>query len=190
MYIFFLSLISLGGMSMKITTTGRKVNLKDAFLDRVTTKLEKLDKFFTDTAEAQVTVKVEKSWQTVEITIRDKGFMVRAEKEADRMEDAFDNALDILTQRIIKSRKRMDKAQTQPIDLPVLAQDEADEHDEPYHIIREKHFSVKPCGTEEAILEMELLGHAFYMFRDADSDEINVVYKRKNGSYGLLIPEK
>lgn len=88
---------------MKITCTGRKVNLKDAFIQRVETKLAKLDKFFSDSAEANVTVTVEKDWQTVEVTVKDKGFTSRAEKSADRMEDAFDAAVDLLTRRIVKT---------------------------------------------------------------------------------------
>ena len=93
---------------MKITCTGRKVNLKDAFIQRVETKLAKLDKFFSDSAEANVTVTVEKDWQTVEVTVKDKGFTSRAEKSADRMEDAFDAAVDLLTRRIVKNRKRLE----------------------------------------------------------------------------------
>ena len=102
---------------MKITTTGRKVGLKDMFLKRVETKLAKLDKFFSDTTEANVTVTVEKGWQTVEITVKDKGFTCRAEKSADRMEDAFDAALDVLTRRIVKNRKKLENRVCQPADL-------------------------------------------------------------------------
>ena len=91
---------------MKITCTGRKVNLKDAFIQRVETKLAKLDKFFSDSAEANVTVTVEKDWQTVEVTVKDKGFTSRAEKSADRMEDAFDAAVDLLTPPTRRSRKK------------------------------------------------------------------------------------
>ena len=99
---------------MKITCTGRKVNLKDAFIQRVETKLAKLDKFFSDSAEANVTVTVEKDWQTVEVTVKDKGFTSRAEKSADRMEDAFDAAVDLLTRRIVKNRKRLENRVYQP----------------------------------------------------------------------------
>lgn len=172
---------------MKITTLGRKVNLKDTFTERVEKRLAKLDKFFTDQAQAQVTVSVEKSWQTVEITVRDKGLMVRAEKAADRMEDAFDDAADVLTQRVIRCRKRMDKQATQAAEVPIP---EPEAEEEEHSIIREKRFSVKPCSAEEAVLQMEMLGHSFFMFRDAETDEINVVYRRNDGNYGLLIPER
>ena len=84
---------------MKLTCTGRKVSLKEAFLQRAQTKLAKLDKFFSPEAQAQVTVTVEKDWQTVEVTVKDKGFTSRAEKSADRMEDAFDAAVDLIEWR-------------------------------------------------------------------------------------------
>ena len=175
---------------MKITCTGRKVNLKDAFIQRVETKLAKLDKFFSDSAEANVTVTVEKDWQTVEVTVKDKGFTSRAEKSADRMEDAFDAAVDLLTRRIVKNRKRLENRVYQPaVEEFALAAHEA-EPEEVYSIIREKRFSCKPSTVDEAILEMNMLGHTFFLFRDADTDEIHAVYRRKDGSYGVLIPER
>ena len=175
---------------MKITCTGRKVNLKDAFRARVEKKLAKLDKFFSDDAQAQVTVTVEKDWQTVELTVRDKGFVSRAEKSADRMEDAFDAALDLLTRRIVKNRKKLDDRVAQPaVEAYVEEQYVEAPEDETYRVSREKHFPVKPRTVEEAILEMNMLGHAFFLFRDADTDGIQVVYRRKNGTYGLLVPE-
>lgn len=176
---------------MKITCTGRKVTLKEAFLERVKKKLAKLDKFFSDDAQAQVTVTVEKDWQTVEITVRDKGFASRAEKSGDRMEEAFDSALDLLTRRIIKNRKKLENRVCQPAVQDYIAQEytSGDPVDEQYDVIREKHFIVKPCTVEEAILQMNMLGHAFFLYRDADTDSVQVVYRRKNGSYGVLVPE-
>lgn len=99
---------------MKLTCTGRKVSLKEAFLQRAQTKLAKLDKFFSPEAQAQVTVTVEKDWQTVELTVKDKGYTCRAEKSADRMEDALDAAYDLLERRIVKNRKRLSDRLAQP----------------------------------------------------------------------------
>lgn len=175
---------------MKVTCTGRKVNLKDTFLQRVEKKLAKLDKFFSDNAEAQVTVTVEKDWQTVEITVRDKGFTSRAEKSADRMEDAFDDAVELLARRIVKNRKKLDNRVVQPVVQAYAEEEHVVEEEESYHVIREKRFPVKPCTVEEAILEMNMLGHEFFLFRDADTDEVQAVYRRKNGTYGVLIPER
>lgn len=174
---------------MKITCTARKFNLKDAFKERVETKLAKLDKFFSDEAEATVTVTVEKDWQTVEVTVKDKGFTSRAEKSADRMEDAFDAAVELLTRRIVKNRRRLEDRVYQPA-VEEYAADVQEDTDEAYNVIREKHFYCKPSTVEEAILEMNMVGHTFFLFRDAETDEIHAVYRRKDGSYGVLIPER
>ena len=176
---------------MKITCTGRKVTLKEAFLEREEKKHAKKDKFISDETQAKVTVTVEKDWQTVEITVRDKGFASRAEKSGDRMEEAFDSALDLLTRRIIKNRKKLENRVCQPAVQDYIAQEytSGDPVDEQYDVIREKHFIVKPCTVEEAILQMNMLGHAFFLYRDADTDSVQVVYRRKNGSYGVLVPE-
>lgn len=175
---------------MKVTCTGRKVGLKDSFVQRVEKKLAKLDKFFSDNAEANVTVTVEKDWQTVEITVKDKGFTCRAEKSADRMEDAFEAAQDLLTRRIVKNRKKLENRVYQPAVEEFAVEVHEEDAEEEYHVIREKHFSCKPSTVEEAILEMNMLGHTFFLFRDADADEVHAVYRRRDGSYGVLIPEE
>ena len=172
---------------MKISTTGRKVSLKPAFVERADKRLSKLDKFFSDEAAAQVTVTVEKDWQTVEITVRDKGFVARAEKSAENMEHALDAAVEVLTKQIVKNRKRLETK------LYKAAFDDyagAEQEEESFAVVREKHFYVKPASVDEAILQMNLIGHSFFLFRNVDSDEINVVYRRKNGTYGLLIPKE
>ncbi len=173
---------------MKISCTGRKVNLKDGFIERVEKRLLKLDKFFDDEAEANVTVVVEKRYQKVEITLRDRGFVARAERSAEQMEEAFDLAADVLTKNIVKNREKLAEKLKNP--FPEDFEFMSDEEEDNYHLIREKHFVVKPATVDEAILQMNMLGHNFYLFRDADSDEINVVYARKDGSYGVLIPER
>jgi putative sigma-54 modulation protein len=173
---------------MKTTCTGRKVALKDSFVERVEKRLRKLDKFFGDEAEASVTVMVEKKFQKAEITVRDRGFVARAERSAEKMEEAFDAAADILTKNIVKNRKRLAERLQRAVpaedDFPFEAEEER------YHLIREKRFVVKPSTADEAILQMNMLGHSFYLFRDADTDEINAVYARKDGSYGVLIPQR
>ena len=171
---------------MKVTCTGRKVSLKPSFIEKAEAKLAKLDKFFEVEAQAQVTVTVEKSGHTVEVTVRGEGVTVRAEKAADRMEDALDEAMDLLTRRLVKNRKRLGDKLTRAAVAEVPA---AEEPEEDYDVIREKRFAVKPCTTEEAILQMNLLGHSFYLYRSMDSGEIQAVYRRADGKYGVLIPE-
>ena len=171
---------------MKVTCTGRRGTLKPGFIEKAEARLAKLDKFFPGEAEAQVTVNVERSGQTVEITVREGGLMLRAEKSADRMEDALNDACDLLVRRVVKQRKRLgDKLTSAAAEVPAAVEPEED-----YEIIREKHFAVKPCSTDEAILQMNLLGHSFYVYRSADTGGIQVVYRRTDGGYGVLVPEE
>ena len=170
---------------MKVTCSGRKVSLKPSFIEKAEARLAKLDKFFQEEASAQVTVTVEKSGNTVEITVRGEGLTVRAEKAADRMEDALDAAVDLLTRRLVKNRKRLGDKLTKSAapEVPV------EEPEEEYDVIREKRFSVKPCSTEEAILQMNLLGHNFFLYRNVEDGQVQLVYRRNDGNYGVLIPE-
>ena len=154
-------------------------------MEKAEAKLSKLDKFFPGEAQAQVTVTVDKLLQTVEITVRDKALTVRAEKTSDRMEDALDDAVEVLTRRVVKNRKRLGDKLTRAAELEWAAEPEP----EPvYDVIREKRFAVKPCSTEEAILQMNLLGHSFFLYRSVENDQIQVVYRRADGGYGVLVP--
>lgn len=170
---------------MKVVCTGRRVTLKPSFIELAEKKLAKLDKFFPEEAQSQVTVTVEKSGQTVEITLRGAGVTMRSEKTADRMEDALNDAVDLLVRRVVKYRKRLgDK-------LTAAAIEEAPvEAEETFTVVREKRFPVKPCSTEEAILQMDLLGHSFYLYRSVETDGVQAVYRRADGGYGVLIPEE
>ena len=168
---------------MKVTCTGRRVSLKPSFIEKAEKRLAKLDKFFPEETQAQVTVTVEKSRQTVEITVYDNGITVRAEKTADQMEAALEDAADLLTRRLVKNRKRLSTKMTRAEEWPVDPEPEVT-----FEIIREKRFAVKPCSTDEAILQMNLLGHSFFMYRSMENDQIQVVYRRADGGYGVLIP--
>ena len=173
-----------GGCPMKVTCTGRRVTLKPSFIENAEKRLAKLDKFFPDEAQAQVTVTVEKSGQTVEIMLRSKDLAMRAEKTDERMEDALADAVDLLTRRVVKYRKRLGTKLT-----AAAAEIPATEPEESMDIVREKHFALKPCSTEEAILQMDLLGQSFFLYHSTENDKIQVVYRRADGGYGVLIPE-
>lgn len=170
---------------MNVICTGRRVNLKPNFIEMVEKKLAKLDRFFSENAKAQVTVTVDKNSQTVEITVRDTGLIIRAEKSAERMEDAFAEVFDLLLRRVVKNRKRLGDKLTHAAELPAYEEAEVEE----YEVIREKRFAMKPCTVEEAIMQMDLIGHNFYMYHSAENDQIQVVYRRADGGYGVLIPE-
>jgi len=177
---------------MKINIIGRKVNLKDSFKDRVEKKLSKFDKFFDDNSVATVTVTLEKNRQTVEVTIKQSGYVYRAEETSENMEEALDMVVDLLTRQIRKNKTKIEKRikNVPAIDTFILSEDDMDEPEETeYNIVRTKKFPVKPMDAEEAILQMNLSGHQFYIFRNMETNEINVVYKRKNGDYGLIEPD-
>lgn len=171
---------------MKITMTGRKVTLRPAFVERTETKLSKLDKFFDTDAAADVTVTAERDQHRVEVTIRCNGMIFRAEETAEDINEAVDRLVDILLRQIRKNKTRLEKRLRSG--AFVDGYEPETEESETYRIVRSKSFPVKPLDVEEAILQMNLTGHQFYMFRNMDSGEINVVYRRKNGDYGLLEP--
>ncbi|MCI1964583.1 MAG: ribosome-associated translation inhibitor RaiA [Oscillospiraceae bacterium] len=176
---------------MKITITGRKVSLRDHFKDLAAKKLSRFDRIFDEDAEAKVVVTVLKNRQTVEITIRSRGIFYRAESTADEMNVALDNVIDALSRQIRKNKARLEKRihiSAISDTFQELPEDREEEPDE-YKVVRTKHFFVKPMSVEEAILQMNLLEHQFFMFRNQEDNQINVVYRRKDGRYGLLTPD-
>lgn len=175
---------------MKVTMTGRRVALKPAFEERVHKRLNKLDRFFEQEPQAQVTVTVEKERQTVEVTVQAQGIQVRAEKSASQMEQAFDDAADLVTRRLLKNRRRLQEKLQRPILQTLAPEEESAADDETaFRVVREKQVALKPESVEEAILEMNLLGHDFYVFQNADTLKTEVVYRRRGDTYGVLTPE-
>ena len=175
---------------MKITYTARKVTLRDNFKERVEKKLAKFKKLFSDDAEAFVVVTMEKNRQTVEITIRDNRMVYRAESTMNEMNDALDRVVDILMRQIRKNKTRLEKriksgATLDEITAELPAEEEPEDE---YQVVRKKQILVKPISVEEAILEMNMVNHDFFMFINAETDEMNVVYKRADGNYGVLEP--
>lgn len=173
---------------MTITITGRKVTLKDSFKERVEKKLKKFDRFFDDEAQANVTVTLGKNRQTVEVTIKSSGMIFRAEETQPLMEDALDKVTDALVRQIRKNKTKLEKRlRENAFDAINMADEVIEETD--FKIVKAKKFPVKPLDVEEAILQMNMLGHEFFMFRNATTGEINVVYRREDGDYGILEPD-
>lgn len=173
---------------MKITYTARKVNLRDNFKERVEKKLKKFEKIFSDDAVVNVVVTLNKNNQTVEITIKDNSMIYRAEKTQLEMNDALDKCIDVLGRQLRKNKAKLSKKlKSGSIDdlfeAPVETVDE-----EEYKLVRTKQIPLKPVTVDEAILQMNMIGHKFYMFTNVDTNEVNVVYTRDDGAYGLLEP--
>jgi len=178
---------------MKISITGRKVNLKNNFKERVEKKLAKFERMFGDDAEAQVTVTLEKNRQTVEVTINNNGMIYRAENTASEMNDALDQVVYLLGRQIRRNKTRLEKRlKSGSIDEYLVGEPELEDIEEEleYDIVKKKEIPVKPLTVDEAVLQMNMIGHKFYMFTNADTGDINVVYERNDGKYGLLEPKE
>ena len=172
---------------MNINITGRKTTIKDSFREEVERELARFDRLFDDDASAQVTVSNEGGRETVEITIRSGGMIFRAEKTSDDRKVSLAQAGDLLFRQIVKNKSKLsDRFKKRAPDM----YDEPEEETPDYTVIKRKHFALKPMHVDEAILQMELLGHSFYMFLNAETEVPNVVYKRNAGGYGLLEPDE
>ena len=176
---------------MKYNIVGRKVNLRDNFKERVYKKLGKFEKIFSEDAEANVKVTLEKNRQTVEVTIFDNGMTYRAESTALEMNDALDAVVDILGGQIRKNKTKLSKKlRADSIEQYFAAEPDTEEIPEVnYSVVKTKSFVVKPLSVEEAILQMNMIGHEFFMFLNSATNQLCVVYKRKDDTYGLLEPE-
>lgn len=174
---------------MKITYVARKVNLRDNFKERVERKLSKFEKIFSDSAEATVVVTLEKNRQTVEVTIKDNSMVYRAESTMAEMNDALDRVIDLLSRQLRKHKTRLSK-RLRAGSVENLFADEEDVavEEEEISVVRKKQIPLKPISVEEAILQMEMTNHKFYMFTNADTGFTNVVYLRDDGAYGILEP--
>ena len=178
---------------MKFTFTCKKISLNNSVKEYAEKKIAKLDRYFQEDAEAFVTFAVEKKNRCiVELTIRSaNGTLFRAQEEdADGdMRGAIDAAVNFIERRIRKNKTRLAKNLRPEAVEPLVPELEVAE-DAEYEVVRTKRFAVKPMSTEEAILQMNLLDHAFYVFRSMESGAICVVYRRNNGGYGLIETEE
>ena len=175
---------------MRIKITGRNIELTEGLKAAVEDKLNKLEKYFTPDTEVNVTLSVEKERQKVEVTIPMKGSYIRSEQVSSDMYVSIDLVEEVIERQLKKYRtKLVTKQQNAAAVFKQDFLDEKSEDDEEIKIIRTKKFDMKPMYPEDACVEMELLGHDFFVFCNAETDEVNVVYRRKNGTFGLIEPE-
>ena len=175
---------------MRIKITGRNIELTEGLKAAVEVKLNKLEKYFTPDTEVNVTLSVEKERQKVEVTIPMKGSYIRSEQVSSDMYVSIDLVEEVIERQLKKYRtKLVTKQQNVAAVFKQDFLDEKSEDDEEIKIIRTKKFDMKPMYPEDACVEMELLGHDFYVFINAETEDVNVVYKRKGNTYGLIEPE-
>lgn len=173
---------------MNITITGKRTTIRDPFKERAQKKLQKLDRFFGEDVNASIVVSTVKDRETVEVTIQSNGMFFRSEKTTADRADSLDAVVDSLFRQIVKNKTKLEARLRSNAFDPGL--EGSAEPEEEFVVTRSKRFPIKPITIDEAILEMNMLGHEFYMFRNAESGEINVVYRRKGGNYGLIEPEE
>lgn len=171
---------------MNITIIGRKCTPRDSFKERAEQKLQKVEKFFGPDADAKVTATVEKNAKIVEITLSKGGYIFRSQERSQDLEESLDRCVDSLVRQIRKNKTKLQKR------IHEVAFDDVfnapEEEEQEFEVVRTKSVIVKPESVDEAILQMNMLGHEFYMFRNAETDLISIVYKRKDGGYGVLEP--
>lgn len=175
---------------MNIIIRGKHIELTDALKEYVTKRVGKLGKYSDDFADIQVTLLVEKDRHRVEVTAPLHGIILRGEEETDDMYSSIDLVVEKLERQIEKYRTRLNKrtrskAGGEPEPVPAAEVNE----DLRERVVRNKKFPAKPMSVEEAIMQMNLVGHNFFVFTNAESQEMNVVYRRKDGDYGLLQPQ-
>jgi len=181
-----------GAVTMNIRITGKNFDVTDALKERVNKKLGKLDKFFKPGTEAQVTMSMQRNRYILEVTIITGGITLRAEVNEDDMYTCIDKAQDILERQIRKHKTRLAKRLYEGVlDQPDAFRPDIDnvEEEKEFRVVRTKRFAVKPMPVEEAILQMNIIGHEFFVISNAETNQVNVVYKRKDGNYGLIEPE-
>ena len=175
---------------MKFIISGKNITVSEGLRTAVEDKLGKLERYFTPDTEVVVTLSVEKERQKIEVTIPVKGNIIRSEQVSNDMYVSIDLVVDVIERQIRRYKTRL---MNQKYDGTSFKQEfmeqEDDVEDDEIRIIRSKKFAIKPMDVEEACVQMELLGHDFFVFRNADTFEVNVVYKRKGNTYGLIEPE-
>lgn len=175
---------------MKFNIRGLNITVYDSMKERIEKKLSKLSKFFPEDTIADVTLSTQRDTKTIEVTIPVKGGMIRAEEGTDDFFVTLDRVLEVLARQIRRHRERLiDRTQSSEGFGDFFAEEETADEDDEIRIEKVKKFDFKPMDPEEACLQMDLLGHDFFVFKDAATNETCVVYRRKNGTYGLIEPE-
>jgi len=174
---------------MRYIISGKNIDVTEGLKTAVYEKIGKLEKYFTPDTEVHVTFSVEKERQKIEVTIPVKGNIIRAEQVSNDMYVSIDLVEEIIERQLRKYKnKLLNYKQATSNFNKAFIEDEYTE-DDTIKIVKTKKFAIKPMDAEEACIQMELLGHNFFVFRNAQTDEVNVVYKRKGNTYGLIEPE-
>jgi len=174
---------------MKVSIYGKNMQLTEALKEATIKKVQRLDKFFQQDVEAKVVLSIERKDQKVEITIPFNGRIARVEESSDDMYNSIDEAVESLEQQLRKHKTRLQDKRHSNESIKFENFESLDNEEDEFKVVKTKKFAIKPMNIEEAVLQMDLLKHNFFVFLNADSEEVNVVYKRKDNNYGLIEPE-
>lgn len=174
---------------MRYVISGKNIDVTEGLKSAIYEKIGKLERYFIPETEVHVTLSVEKDRQKIEVTIPVKGTIIRAEQVSSDMYVSIDLVEEVVERQLKKYKNKIidSKHAVASFNQTYVDQDYAE--DDTINITRVKRFAIKPMDAEEACVQMELLGHNFFVFRNAETDEVNVVYKRKGSTYGLIEPE-
>lgn len=173
---------------MRVTVIGKNINVTPSLKEIVEKKISKLDRYFEPGVSARATLTVQKNSQIFEVTIPFNGVVLRCEESTDDMYKSIDLVETKLERQIRKQRTKLQRRNNESLRFNNFDEISSEE-DEQGEIVKIKKFNIKPMSTEEAILQMELVAHNFFVFKDSDTENVNVIYKRKDGNYGLLEPD-
>lgn len=174
---------------MKFIIVGKNIEVTEGLRSAVEDKIGKLEKYFTPSTEVHVTLSVEKERQKIEVTIPVKGNIIRSEQVSSDMYISIDLVEEIIERQLKKYKTKLVDQQQNAAFFKQEYMDKDFMDEEEVRIIRTKKFDIKPMYPEDACVQMELLGHNFFVFCNAETEQVNVVYKRKGGTYGLIEPE-
>ncbi|HIR92600.1 MAG TPA: ribosome-associated translation inhibitor RaiA [Candidatus Egerieimonas intestinavium] len=174
---------------MKFIISGKNIDVTEGLRSAVQDKLGKLERYFTPETEIHVTLSVEKERQKIEVTIPVKGNIIRSEQVSSDMYVSIDLVEEVIERQLRKYKNKIVDKQQEGSNFQKTFLENDFAEDEDVKIIRTKRFGIKPMYPEDACVQMELLGHNFFVFCNAETEEVNVVYKRKDGAYGLIEPE-
>ena len=174
---------------MKFIISGKNIPVSDGLRTAVEEKLGKLERYFTADTEVIVTLSMEKERQKIEVTIPVKGSIIRSEQTSNDMYVSIDLVEEVIERQLRRYKNKIIDRKQSGGNFQQAFIDNEYEESEDVKIIRSKKFDIKPMYPEDACVQMELLGHNFFVFNNAETDQINVVYKRKGNTYGLIEPE-
>jgi len=174
---------------MEITVTARSGEISEGIKEYAARKLRKLEHLLRNIESVQITEAKERAWHIVEITLLADGLLVRGQERGAEMRAAIDLVVDKLERQIKKYREKLNDRARHSTGEPLSLSAREGEEGPSGRIVRSKRFAMKPMSPDEAAAEMELLGHDFFVFTNAETDEVNVIYRRRDGNYGLIEPE-